>query len=64
MLGVFGIREENVSDNNCRPTPDVLRTGGITKAEMSIQAHRWLFCLQYLLINHFEQIFFFSMSNP
>lgn len=46
MLGVFGIREENVSDDNCHPTPDVLQTGEITKAEMSIQAHRWLFCLQ------------------
>lgn len=36
------LKGKDVSDSNCQPPPDVLQTGEITKAEMSIQAHRWL----------------------
>lgn len=36
----------NVSDNNCQTTPEVLQAAEITKAEMSIQAHRWLLLLR------------------
>lgn len=48
MLRVLVLKEKNVSDNNCQHPPDVLQTGEITKAEMSIQAHRWLLPLTVL----------------
>lgn len=42
MLRILVLKGKDVSDNNCQPLPDVLQTEEITKAEMSIQPHRWL----------------------
>lgn len=39
------IRMETISNINCQPAPDVLPTGEITKAEVSIHIHRWLLLL-------------------
>lgn len=40
MLGVLAL-EKRMFLIITQPSPDVPQTGEITKAEMSIQAHRW-----------------------